>query len=129
MHDAGTRMNPACVDGQIRGGFANGAGAALYEELSYDDDGSFLSGTFADYLVPTACEVPDPTSPFTPLGAKGVGEGNAMSTPVCVANAVADALGIDDVELPMTPSKVASWLAGEEPPPPVPNTTGPAARD
>ena len=83
------------------------------------------SGTFADYLVPTACEVPAPTilhmespSPFTPLGAKGVGEGNTMSTPVCLANAVADALGIDDVELPMTPSKVASWLAGEEPPPP-----------
>ena len=57
-------------------------------------------------------------SPFTPLGAKGVGEGNTMSTPVCLANAVADALGIDDVELPMTPAKVASWFAGEEEPPP-----------
>ena len=125
MHDAGTRLNPALVDGQIRGGFAHGVGAALYEELAYAGDGSFLSGTFADYLVPTACEVPVPTilhmespSPFTPLGAKGVGEGNTMSTPVCLANAVADALGIDDVELPMTPSKVASWFAGEEPPPP-----------
>ena len=125
MHDAGTRLNPALVDGQIRGGFAHGVGAALYEELAYAGDGSFLSGTFADYLVPTACEVPAPTilhmespSPFTPLGAKGVGEGNTMSTPVCLANAVADALGIDDVELPMTPSKVASWLAGEEPLPP-----------
>ena len=125
MHDAGTRLNPALVDGQIRGGFAHGVGAALYEELAYAGDGSFLSGTFADYLVPTACEVPAPTilhmespSPFTPLGAKGVGEGNTMSTPVCLANAVADALGIDDVELPMTPSKVASWFAGEEPPPP-----------
>ena len=125
MHDAGTRLNPAFVDGQIRGGFAHGVGAALYEELAYASDGSFLSGTFADYLVPTACEVPNPTilhmetpSPFTPLGAKGVGEGNTMSTPVCLANAVADALGIDDVELPMTPSKVASWFAGEEPPPP-----------
>ena len=125
MHDAGTRLNPALVDGQIRGGFAHGVGAALYEELAYSGDGSFLSGTFADYLVPTACEVPAPTilhmespSPFTPLGAKGVGEGNTMSTPVCLANAVADALGIDDVELPMTPSKVASWFAAEEPPPP-----------
>ena len=123
MHDAGKRLNPALVDGQIRGGFAHGLGAALYEELAYADDGNFLSGTFADYLVPTACEVPGPTilhmdtpSPFTPLGAKGVGEGNTMSTPVCLANAVADALGIDDVELPMTPAKVASWLAGEEPP-------------
>ena len=125
MHDAGKRLNPALVDGQIRGGFAHGVGAALYEELAYDGDGSFLSGTFADYLVPTACEVPAPTilhmespSPFTPLGAKGVGEGNTMSTPVCLANAVADALGVDDVELPMTPAKVASWFAGEEPPPP-----------
>ena len=124
MHDAGKRLNPALVDGQIRGGFAHGVGAALYEELAYDSDGSFLSGTFADYLVPTACEVPDPTilhmetpSPFTPLGAKGVGEGNTMSTPVCLANAVADALGIDDVELPMTPAKVRSWFAGGEPPP------------
>ena len=125
MHDAGTRLNPALVDGQIRGGFAHGVGAALYEELAYAGDGSFLSGTFADYLVPTACEVPAPTiihmespSPFTPLGTKGVGEGNTMSTPVCLANAVADALDFDDVELPMTPSKVASWLAGEEPLPP-----------
>ena len=124
MHDAGTRLNPAFVDGQIRGGFAHGVGAALYEELAYAGDGSFLSGTFADYLVPTACEVPGPTilhmetpSPLTPLGAKGVGEGNSMSTPVCLANAVADALGIDDVELPMTSPKVASWFAGEEPPP------------
>ena len=125
MHDAGARLNPACVDGQIRGGFAHGVGAALYEELAYAGDGSFLSGTFADYLVPTACEVPAPAilhmespSPFTPLGAKGVGEGNTMSTPVCLANAVADALDFDDVELPMTPSKVASWFAGDEPPPP-----------
>ena len=125
MHDAGKRLNPALVDGQVRGGFAHGVGAALFEELAYDSDGNFLSGTFADYLVPTACEVPNPTilhmetpSPFTPLGAKGVGEGNSMSTPVCLANAVADALGIDDVELPMTPSKVASWFAGEEEPPP-----------
>ena len=125
VHDAGARLNPALVDGQIRGGFAHGVGAALYEEFAYDAGGSFLSGTFADYLVPTACEVPDPAilhmespSPFTPLGAKGVGEGNAMSTPVCLANAVADALGIEDVALPMTPPKVASWLAGEEPPPP-----------
>ena len=130
MHDAGTRLNPALVDGQIRGGFAHGVGAALYEELAYAGDGSFLSGTFADYLVPTACEVPAPAilhmespSPFTPLGAKGVGEGNAMSTPACLANAVADALGFDGVELPMTPPKVASWLAGEEPPAP-PSTGG-----
>jgi 2-furoyl-CoA dehydrogenase large subunit len=87
------------ADGQIRGAFAQGLGAALMEEFRYGADGSFQSGTFADYLVPTACEVPDPVivhletpSPFTPLGAKGLGEGNNMSTPVCIANAFADAL-------------------------------------
>ena len=117
MHDAGRRINPALVDGQIRGGFAHGLGAALFEKFRYDDGGQFLSGTFADYLVPTACEVPDPIilhtespSPFTPLGTKGVGEGNSMSTPVCIANAVADALGVDDIELPLTPDRVAALI-------------------
>ena len=125
MHDAGRRLNPALVDGQIRGGFAHAVGAALYEEFAYSDDGNFLAGTFADYLVPTACEVPDPEilhmespSPFTPLGAKGVGEGNCMSTPVCLANAVADALSLERVELPMTPGRVSAWIDADEPPPP-----------
>ena len=59
MHDAGRGVNPALVDGEIRGGFAHGLGAALYEELAYADDGSFVSGTFAGYRVPTACEVPN----------------------------------------------------------------------
>src|SRR5690606_4563922 len=72
MHDPGKILNPALVDGQVRGGFANALGAALGEEFAYGADGSFLSGTFADYLVPTACEVPEPQilhmetpSPFT----------------------------------------------------------------
>lgn len=122
MHDAGRRLHPAMVDGQIRGGFAHGVGAALYESLDYSADGDFLSGSFADYLVPTACEVPDPIilhldtpSPLTPLGAKGVGEGNCMSTPVCIANAVADALGRRDVSLPLVPAQIAALLAPEMP--------------
>ena len=121
MHDPGRILNPALLDGQIRGGFAHAVGAALFEEFAYSEDGSFLSGTFADYLVPTACEVPDPVilhmetpSPFTPLGAKGVGEGNCMSTPVCLANAVADALGAADVALPLTPARVATMIHGKE---------------
>ena len=112
-HDAGKILNPALADGQIRGGFAQAVGAALYEEFRYGDDGAFLFGTFADYLLPTSCEIPEPTilhletpSPFTPLGAKGLGEGNNMSTPVCIANAVADALDVKDVTLPLTPNKV-----------------------
>ncbi|OZI67252.1 xanthine dehydrogenase family protein molybdopterin-binding subunit [Bordetella genomosp. 11] len=123
-HDAGRILNPALADGQIRGAFAQGLGAALMEEFRYGPDGSFLSGTFADYLVPTTCEVPEPVilhmetpSPFTPLGAKGLGEGNNMSTPVCIANAVADALGVDDVTLPLTPARVMDLIGVQDPPP------------
>jgi 2-furoyl-CoA dehydrogenase large subunit len=125
MHDAGRLLNPALVEGQVRGGFANAVGAALTEQFAYGEDGSFLSGTFADYLVPTACEVPDAMilhletpSPVTPLGAKGVGEGNCMSTPVCLANAVADALNVADVTLPLTPAKLMALIAPDERPPP-----------
>ncbi|WP_391345353.1 molybdopterin cofactor-binding domain-containing protein [Azospirillum sp. A23] len=130
MHDAGRLLNPLLVEGQILGGFAHAVGTALYEEYAYGDDGRFLSGTFADYLVPTACEVPVPVilhrespSPVTPLGAKGVGEGNCMSTPVCLANAVADALSgvaVDEVpSLPITPAKLAALIHPPEPPRPV----------
>ena len=120
-HDAGRLLHPAMADGQVRGGFANAVGAAFYEAFAYDEDGQFLSGTFADYLVPTACEVPEPVilhletpSPFTPLGAKGIGEGNCMSTPVCLANAVADALGVRELDLPLTPAKLAALIHGPE---------------
>ena len=125
VHDAGTLLHPAMADGQVRGGFANALGATLYEHFSYGADGSFQSGTFADYTVPTAAEVPDieilhleTPSPITPLGAKGIGEGNCMSTPVCIANAVADALGREDISLPLTPSRVHALLAADEPPRP-----------
>jgi 2-furoyl-CoA dehydrogenase large subunit len=123
-HDAGTLLNPALADGQIRGAFAQGLGAALMEEFRYGSDGSFQSGTLADYLMPTTCEVPDPIivhletpSPFTPLGAKGLGEGNNMSTPVCIANAVADALSMSDIRLPLTPAKVMQLIGFDDPPP------------
>jgi 2-furoyl-CoA dehydrogenase large subunit len=128
-HDAGRILHPGMADGQIRGAFAQGLGAALMEEFRYGADGGFQSGTFADYLVPTACEVPDPVivhlqtpSPYTPLGAKGLGEGNNMSTPVCVANAFADALrpwkDVADIRLPLTPSRVLGLIGAEEPAPP-----------
>ena len=123
-HDAGRLLNPALADGQIRGGFAQALGAALMEEFSYGADGSFRSGTFADYLVPTACEVPEPVivhmatpSPFTPLGAKGLGEGNSMSTPAAIANAVADALGAKDIVLPLTPARVMALIGMDDPAP------------
>ena len=125
IHDAGKLINPLIVEGQILGSFTHSIGSTLYEEFVYGDDGSFKSGTFADYLVPTAYEVPEPIilhmespSPLTPLGAKGVGEGNCMSTPVCIANAVCDALDIENIKLPLFPSKISAVLHGDERPPP-----------
>src|SRR3984957_1467387 len=125
MHDAGTLLNPLIADGQVHGAFVQGVAAALYEELVYDDAGSFLSGTFADYLVPTVSEIPrleilhqETPSPLTPLGAKGLAEGNCMSTPACIANAVADALGVRDIALPLTPRRLHGLMAGAEPPRP-----------
>jgi 2-furoyl-CoA dehydrogenase large subunit len=125
VHDAGRLLNPALADGQIRGGFAQGLGAALMEEFVYSAEGAFVSGSLADYLIPTSMEVPEPVilhmetpSPFTPLGAKGIGEGSNMSTPVCIANAVADALGTrvdpEAIELPLTPSKIFGLLSAVE---------------
>jgi len=121
LHDAGTILHPALYEGQIRGGFAQGVGAALLEELVYSPEGAFLAGTFADYLLPTIGDIPPLTilhtvtpSPLTPLGAKGVGEGNCMSTPVCIANALADALlpltGPLDLDPPFSPAKVLALL-------------------
>ena len=116
-HDAGRLLHRPMADGQVRGGLSNAVGAALFEAFVYDEAGQPLAGTFADYPPPTACEVPDPEilhletpSPFTPLGAKGIGEGNAMSAPPCIANAVADALGVDGLELPLTPARVAALV-------------------
>ena len=121
MHDCGRVLHPGMVAGQITGGLAHAIGAALYEEYAYAPDGAFLAGTFADYLLPTATEVPTPLilhtespSPFTPLGAKGVGEGNCMSTPVCIANAVADALGVATLDLPLTPAKLSALIRASE---------------
>jgi 2-furoyl-CoA dehydrogenase large subunit len=121
MHDCGRVLHPGMVTGQITGGLAHAVGAALYEEFVYAPDGAFLTGTFADYLLPTTTEVPAPLilhletpSPFTPLGAKGVGEGNCMSTPVCIANAVADALGVAALDLPLTPTKISALINSPE---------------
>jgi len=117
VHDAGRLLNPLLAEGQIRGGFAHGAGAALFERIVYDEDGNLATGTFVDYLCPTAPDIPplrtgsrETPSPFTTLGAKGLGEGTTMSAPATIANAVADALGVDKVELPLTPPRVWASL-------------------
>jgi 2-furoyl-CoA dehydrogenase large subunit len=117
VHDAGRLLNPLLAEGQVRGGFAHGAGAALFERIVYDEDGNLLTGTFMDYLCPTAPDLPRLTlghretpSPFTPLGAKGLGEGTTMSAPAAIANALADALGVEDIEIPLTPGRVWELL-------------------
>jgi 2-furoyl-CoA dehydrogenase large subunit len=121
MHDAGRLLNPMIADGQVHGAFVQGVAAALYEEFVYDANGNFMSGSFADYLVPTVSEIPaleilhqETPSPLTPLGAKGLAEGNCMSTPACIANAIADALAVRDVTLPMTPRRLHALIAGAE---------------
>jgi 2-furoyl-CoA dehydrogenase large subunit len=122
VHDVGTQLNPKIVEGQIHGGFVHGLGAALFEELAYDERGNFLSGTFADYLCPTAVEVPtvyighvETVTPVNSLGAKGMGDGSSMLTPAAIANAVADALGRDDVSLPLTLQRVWDLANGRDP--------------
>jgi len=121
VHDAGTIINPMIAEGQIYGGALHGLGGALYEELAYDEDGQLLTGTFMDYLVPTASEAPTieiahvvSPSPLTLLGSKGLGESSSMTVPAVIASAVSEALaplGIRINELPMTPSKL--WKAIE----------------
>jgi 2-furoyl-CoA dehydrogenase large subunit len=116
VHDAGTIINPMIAEGQIYGGALHGLGGALYEELEYDDDGHFLTGSFMDYLVPTASEAPVididhvvSPSPLTPLGSKGLGESSSMTVPAVIANAVSDALGplgVKITELPMSPTRL-----------------------
>jgi 2-furoyl-CoA dehydrogenase large subunit len=122
VHDAGRLLNPTLADGQVLGGFAHGVAAALYERHVYDEWGNLMTASLVDYLAPTAPDIPElrighvsSSSDVTALGAKGIGEGNTMSAPVCIANAVADAIGRDDVELPLTPPRVWELLHDGDP--------------
>jgi carbon-monoxide dehydrogenase large subunit len=120
VDDCGNIINPMIVDGQIHGGLAQGVGPALYEEISYDEDGNISGGSFLDYYVPTALECPkwetDKTvtpSPHHPFGAKGVGESATVGAPPAIANAVVDALshlGVTHLDIPITPEKVWQLL-------------------
>jgi 2-furoyl-CoA dehydrogenase large subunit len=122
VHDVGRQLNPRIVEGQILGGFAHGLGAALMEEFAYDEQGNFLSGTFADYACPTAVEMPplivghvETPTPMNVLGAKGMGDGSSMLTPAAIANAVADALARDDIVLPLNLRRVWALANGKSP--------------
>jgi aerobic carbon-monoxide dehydrogenase large subunit len=119
-HDCGRVVNPTIADGQIAGGVMQGIGGALYEELVYDDQGQLLTGSFMDYLLPTASEAPelrlahlDVPTPLNPLGVKGLGEGGAIGPPAAIAGAVEDALsdlGVVVRDGPLTPSRVRDLI-------------------
>ena len=120
-YDVGRAINPMLVEGQIRGGFAQGLGGALYEEFRYDERGEPLSTTFADYLIPTVREMPaldiliteDAPSPLNPLGLKGAGEGGTNAVGAAIAAAVDSAVGQAGfiTQLPITPRSMKRMLA------------------
>ena len=120
VDDCGNIINPMIVDGQIHGGLTMGLAPALYEQITYDELGNNMAGTFMDYLLPTAVETPawelDKTvtpSPHHPIGAKGVGESATVGAPPAIANAVVDALwhlGVRNIDIPITPQKVWAIL-------------------
>ena len=122
VHDCGRVINPLIVAGQIHGGVAQGVGNAFYERLAFDEQGQLINGTLADYLLPTAVEVPRieilhhvTPSPYNELGVKGVGEAGAIPVGALFAQAIEDALelparGIDILEIPLDPSHL--WELG-----------------
>jgi CO/xanthine dehydrogenase Mo-binding subunit len=113
-YDVGRAINPQLVEGQIVGGVAQGLGGALLEEFVYDANGQLVAGSFMDYLLPTASEVPpvrveiteDAPTPLNPLGVKGAGEGGTAAAGAVLANALSDALGNEARSLPLTPERV-----------------------
>ena len=119
VDDCGNIINPLLVEGQIVGGLAQGIGQAILEHVVYGDDGQLVTGTFMDYALPRADDMPElvvdrtvTPSPLNPLGVKGVGEGSACVAPPAIVNAVVDALspfGVRHVDIPLTSEKI--WRA------------------
>ncbi|MDX6683675.1 MAG: aerobic carbon-monoxide dehydrogenase large subunit [Solirubrobacteraceae bacterium] len=122
VDDCGPAINPMLIDGQVHGGVAHGIGQALYEQVVYDDRGQLVTGTFMDYALPTAGEIPsfetdrtETPSPSNSLGVKGIGEAGTIAATPAIVNAVVDALrheGVSYVDMPLTPLRV--WQALEE---------------
>jgi carbon-monoxide dehydrogenase large subunit len=120
VHDCGIEINPMVVEGQAVGGSVQGIGGVLLEELVYDENGQLLTTTFMDYLLPTACEVPNfdvihmaTPAPQTPGGYKGMGEGGAVYSYAAVISAVADAiehLGVEVTKTPLSPKHIRQLL-------------------
>jgi CO/xanthine dehydrogenase Mo-binding subunit len=124
VEDCGTMLNPLIVEGQVHGGVALGISNSYYEQLIYDESGQLLNASLADYLIPTASEVPrvevgheETRSPLNELGSKGAGEAGTIPVPALFAQAVEDALADYDIEIleaPMSPNKLFELLQGKE---------------
>ncbi len=120
VDDVGAVINPLIVEGQVHGGLVQGIAQALFEEAVYDDAGTLVTGSFVDYLVPSAADLPSFTTGRTEtasttneLGVKGVGEAGTIASTPAVVNAIVDAVrhfGINDIEMPLTPHRVWSAL-------------------
>jgi aerobic carbon-monoxide dehydrogenase large subunit len=117
--DCGRIINPMIVDGQVHGGVAQGIGAALYEEVIYDEDGQLVSASLADYVIPSAVEIPHmdvvhiESCSAVAGGFRGMGEGGTIGAPAAIANAVSDALSALDIQisiLPITPERIFRLL-------------------
>jgi carbon-monoxide dehydrogenase large subunit len=127
VDDCGPAINPKLIEGQIHGGVVHAIGQALYEQVVYDSEGQLVTGTFVDYTLPTAAEVPkfetdrtETPSPVNSLGVKGVGEAGTIGATPAVTAAVLDALspfGVDWIDMPLTPRRVWDAIHGAGPPP------------
>ena len=112
VDDFGTVMNPMIVEGQVHGGVAQGVGQAMLEGCVYDDTGQLLTGSYMDYCMPRADDLPsinldvtDIPCPHNPLGMKGCGEAGAIASPAAMINAISNAIGAD-IDMPATPERV-----------------------
>ena len=119
VDDFGTIINPMIVEGQVHGGVAQGIGQAMLEQCVYDESGQLQTGSFMDYCMPRADDLPNFTVGMTttvcthnPVGAKGCGEAGAIGSPPAIINAITDAVGVRDISMPATPEKV--WRAIQE---------------
>ena len=117
VDDFGNLINPMIVEGQVHGGIAQGVGQALLEQAVYDDAGQLITGSYMDYCMPRADDLPNFTVGMTctpcthnPIGAKGCGEAGAIGSPPAVINAVLDAIGETDMDMPATPERVWSMV-------------------
>ncbi len=116
IDDFGIVINPMIVEGQVHGGIAQGVGQALLEGAVYDKHGQLVTGSYMDYCMPRADNLPSfnvdyvvTKCPSNPLGIKGCGEAGAIAAPVAVVNAITNAVGHEDVPMPATPQAV--WAA------------------